>query len=547
MQDHLVLNLSQYDRFKSANLTKTELNQAANFIKGLLRESYLYNYDFHDFLPRARNWFAKVYGKSVATNRRFLKKLINSGLVEEDTNYTWTGNSEIKGDCKSYRINPSLRHELLEIVSFDNKYAKPPQANNSPACRYQRKVLRELRTTIKTKEIKKGLNGFLGEIVTKDYVLSRIDINNQITGKILEIDGKYYKKSRYVHEQKAKGNFVYKSNLKIGVRPESEYNDFIEEQRRVVSHFYANHLLNLKYRRVSADIDVTNGRIYTNYTHLPSKRTTNKGEYPALIDLFTLGGERLYTIDLKQSQITFAFKQMLDELDATLYQIAEGVPLVQIPFKWVGEVSTARNVGELVKDAQKIKSKVVQIMRSGSDFYLNFSRILKAKKRIEINRSKAKRMVFEVIFSGISASESKSLIKIAYPEFVAFVDCYKRRATEYFKNLEMENPEMFQRIKTTRSKNRSKRNKQTNYKTLGSSAFAVKLQKIETGVFIDRVSENLRIEGMKHLTKHDSITVKESDLPLAKKMIEEALNDAIGYGLYELRVETPKHIKNFNI
>lgn len=74
MKDTIVLNLSQNERFQQARLTPIELNQAAYFIQSLIKESYIYFSDFHDYLPRAQKWFDVVY-KSAAAKEILFKEV----------------------------------------------------------------------------------------------------------------------------------------------------------------------------------------------------------------------------------------------------------------------------------------------------------------------------------------------------------------------------------------------------------------------------------------------------------------------------------------
>lgn len=72
--------------------------------------------------------------------------------------------------------------------------------------------------------------------------------------------------------------------------------------------------------------------------------------------------------------------------------------------------------------------------------------------------------------------------------------------------METSEPLRFKEVLEIRSKNRSRRGKETNATSLGNAAFAIKLQQIESSIFIDMVSQELKGLKVSHLTKHDSIS-----------------------------------------
>lgn len=555
MKDSVLLPLSQYERFQKADLTKTELNQAAYFIQGLIKEHYIYFVDSQDYLPRAQKWFDVVYKPYAATKKVFLKKLIKVGLIECN-NYYRPGTSYYKGICLGYRINPELTDDLMILLEFNNYFKDRVKICNDWAAVEQRKTLRQLRTTLKTKEIQNvSLNGFIAKIVTNDYVKCRMSVNYEIQADVVKFENskifgvketieeyglktnKYYGTQNLINGLSKAGLLLFEINNRYRLVKTAHYSKLMEQKRDITIKHYSRVILDLKKRKGNASRDITNGRTYSNYTHFPSSRKVNGVTIPALIDFFTLAGERIYTFDLQNSQVTLAFKLMLDELNLILADIEQGK---DISLEWLQNVTGTKDVVTLKFRAERIKSEVTRLMRSGADFYEYFKDLINNSSKSNVTRDKAKRMIFEILFSSKDFNSSgKTLLTEVMPEFVAFVADYKKRAIKHFAEMERLEPIKFNEVLEIRSKNRTRRGKVTDAKSLGNAAFSVKLQLLESSIFIDSISWELKKQKVLHLTKHDSISFPVSQTNKVNQLMTKALNEAIGEGMYKLRFEQP--------
>ena len=67
--------------------------------------------------------------------------------------------------------------------------------------------------------------------------------------------------------------------------------------------------------------------------------------------------------------------------------------------------------------------------------------------------------------------------------------------------------------------------------------FSVKLQQLESGLFIDKILKKLHKKNYLVLTKHDSVLCKESDLVKVMAIVVQELDKYFGEGNYHLKVE----------
>lgn len=326
------------------------------------------------------------------------------------------------------------------LLEFDNYFKDRIKIDNDSAAVEQRKTLRQLRTTLKSKEIRKGLDGFLGRIVTSDYVRCRMSVNNEIQADSIELKDRkifgidatidecgfkqnYYQTDRLINALHEVGLFLFEVNNRYKVARISDYDYILEHKRQITAQHYVAILLDLKKRKSNASRDLSNNRIYSNFTHLAGSRKVNGITIPALIDFFTIAGERIYTFDLQNSQVTLAFKLMLDELNQIINDIEQEK---EVSLNWLEDVVKTKDATSLLFRAERIKHEILNLMKSGKDFYEYFRGLVNNENQ-NLSRSRAKRMIFEIIFSSKDFnSTGKKLLEKVMPEFVAFIAAYKK-------------------------------------------------------------------------------------------------------------------------
>lgn len=117
------------------------------------------------------------------------------------------------------------------------------------------------------------------------------------------------------------------------------------------------------------------------------------------------------------------------------------------------------------------------------------------------SRSEAKQLTFTLLFSKHTLkSKEKQELKHILPQLVNYTDKYKK-----------EN---------------------------GDNQLAIKLQQMESTLFIDKILKECKEQSLLVLTKHDSILCKKSDLPKVKEIIHKHLTTMFGVGNFKLKHTT---------
>jgi len=117
------------------------------------------------------------------------------------------------------------------------------------------------------------------------------------------------------------------------------------------------------------------------------------------------------------------------------------------------------------------------------------------------SRSEAKQLTFTLLFSKHTLkSKEKQELKTILPELVNYTDKYKKQN--------------------------------------GDNQLAIKLQQMESKLFIDNILKDCMEQSLLVLTKHDSILCKKSDLAKVKEIVNKHLTSTFGKGNFKLKHST---------
>ncbi len=145
------------------------------------------------------------------------------------------------------------------------------------------------------------------------------------------------------------------------------------------------------------------------------------------------------------------------------------------------------------------------------------------------SRARAKKVAFELFFSTIGLfkdSAMKEKFQATFPEVSTIINNYKAHHIEQQKAIYLQDRKLYKI-----------RNKAKCYSQVGSSKFAIFLQRTEAKIFIDDIYNTLREQRFFFsLSKHDSILVPASLKDIAMDVIKEKLDIHLPFG-YTLKVE----------
>ena len=483
---------------------------------------------------------------------RDLQVLRNADIVLSDDKYTLpktdqrTGEKLAQGQCKRYQLNRDLVFTDPELVTFNEKTKK--QFDSSPIVRETVNLLARLTVTIDARNLKRVVT----DLVTRQYVLDRCKINDQIPGGAYQVKGTKHPISLARILEIAKRNrqdaILYRDRVYLD-DAEQWISDKVDQTRLI----YLDSLVKLKHIRQRPNIyckrNDTNQRLDTNLTNLKSE----------FIQYLRLDGERLVSIDLCNSQFTILSKlievgqlyaQSLDnkyfgkEKVKDNFNISETFAAAKCPsdrslvfyggkqgepplasYQHIIETISIINVNHFSQKTGK-KTDIIDYKptdlelfkkstRQGT-FYEDFQQILKDQGQ-DYTRAEIKRMMFLLLFSarGYNPPEKRLLAK-HFPSLVLFANEFKRLMSGFYEGDGKEYHIA---------------------KDEGNAALAVTLQRIESAIFIDCILTRLLKSGYRVFSKHDSILCKESDVEAVTAIVREELNRELGIGAYTLKTE----------
>jgi len=483
---------------------------------------------------------------------RDLQVLRNADIVLSDDKYTppktdqRTGEKLAQGQCKRYQLNRDLVFSDPELVTY-NETAKK-LFDSSPIVRETVNLLARLTLTIDARNLKRVVT----ELVTRQYILDRCKINDQIPGGAYQVKGTKHPISLARILEIAKRNrqdaILYRDRVYLA-GAEQWVNDRVDQTRLI----YLDALVKLKNIRQRPNIyskrNDTNQRLDTNLTNLKSE----------FIQYLRLDGERLVSIDLCNSQFTILarlievgqlYAQSLDnkyfgkenvkdnfnisetceaakcpsDRGLVFYEGKQGEPPLS-SYQHIIETISLINVNHFSQKTGKktdiidYKPTDLELFKKSTKngtFYEDFQQILKDQGQ-DYTRAEIKRMMFLLLFSarGYNPPEKRLLAKY-FPNLVLFADEFKRLMSGFYEGDGKE-------YHIAKDK--------------GNAALAVTLQRIESEIFIDCILTRLLKSGYRVFTKHDSVLCKESDVAAVTAIVREELDRELGFGAYTLKTE----------
>ena len=505
--------------------------------------------DFDSKIEISREHFRKQIGTDYL---RDLQVLCKAGIVSTNHAYTLpktdqkTGEQLAKGQCKRYQLNRDLVFSDPELVTYDEKAKK--LFDSSPIVRQTVNLLARLTVTIDARNLKRVVT----ELVTRQYILDRCKINDQIPGGNYQIKGtKQIRSLAYILElakRTHKSAILYRDRVYL-----ADAGQWISDKVDQTRLIYLDSLVKLKNIRQRPNIyckrNKTNQRLDTNLTNLKSE----------FIKYLQLDGERLVSIDLANSQFTILAKlievgqiysQSLDNKYFGDKQVNDNFNLIgsceaakcpsgrslvfygskdkETPlssYQHIREVLSIINATGFSKktgkksDVTDYKPTDLELFKKSTKqgtFYDDFQQILKDEGQ-EYTRAEIKTMMFLLLFSarGYNPPEKRLLAK-HFPSLVLFANEFKRLMSGFYEGDGKEYHIA---------------------KDEGNAALAVTLQRIESAIFIDCILTRLLKSGYRVFSKHDSILCKESDVEAVTAIVTEELNRELGIDSYTLKTE----------
>lgn len=528
---------------------RREAERLSRLAKYILGKAIADGIDFDSPIEISKTHFSNQVGSHYL---RDLQVLRNAEVVISDDKYTLpktdpkTGEQLAKGQCKRYQLNRDLVFSDPELVTYDEKAKK--LFDSSPIVRQTVNLLARLTVTIDARNLKRVVT----DLVTRQYILDRCKINDQIPGGAYQVKGTKHPISLARILEIAKRNrqdaILYRDRVYLG-GAEQWINDRVDQTRLI----YLDALVKLKNIRQRPNIyckrNDTNQRLDSNLTNLKSE----------FIQYLRLDGERLVSIDLKNSQFTILAKlievgqqysQSLDnkyfgnkqfkenfnligtceaakspnDRSLVFYGGKQGEPPLST-YQHIIETISLINVNHFSQKTGKktdiidYKPTDLELFKKSTKngtFYEDFKQILKDQGQ-EYTRDEIKTMMFLLLFSarGYNPPEKRLLAK-HFPNLVLFADEFKRLMSGFYEGDGLEYHMA---------------------KDKGNAALAVTLQRIESAIFIDCILARLLSSGYRVFTKHDSILCKESDVAAVEAIVREELDRELGIGTYTLKTE----------
>lgn len=549
---------------QSSHLNARLINLCRYVLSKYLRD----NVPFNEPIEISKTHFSRnLNGRDYLKDLQLLKV---GEIIFSDEDYTFTTdkNSGKLGRCKSYWFNPSLIFSDATILSHNKKYKK--KFSSEEIEKQTVVLLSKLKLSIKTKDIKKTVNG----IVNYDFVKGRILVNEQIPNKpqkVSFING-FMKKDRILAHAKENGldAILYKNNGKIYFQNKET---FIKNKVFEIRYRYTENLLNLSQLRNRANINckrnTTNKRLDTNLTNAPS----------ILFPFLRLDGQSLTSYDLSNSQFVLmanliaatleegknVFYEFMKSEQSHIYEIAKRtteivsneMENINDLFLYIEETRKGKfyecfanccwkevyqerypKYDSLFDLETKIQFHKYRFQRTLNPMMqqikyqvMSESQHKKEAAKLEYDfkaiRGQSKKTMFETAFSSYTkTSESKERLKKHYPSLAHWIDTFKKISVQYFEEMERNKPKAFKELVSTRKKKKPNQ--------LGSANLAVSLQQIESTIFIDYILEMLLDYGFRVFTKHDSISCKESKSSKVKTITTGLLDLILGNGNYKL-------------
>lgn len=537
--------LKLFQTLEATAVTKTELRTFTGITNYLLTLYFTREIPFSEPVEVSQAHFRKNVGEKYTPH---LIKLKSAGVILTDDKYYFPSQAEkaegLKGRCKQYRFAPHLLEG--EISAFEHEQRAGKRFNLAdPLIRQTVRILSTLKVPgvpADARKLAKWMNAYIGP----EFITGQIAVNEAIPAGSYQGKGVEYPAPLETWQRiaAAQGVDVILYHRRIHLQGVGQ---FVAQRLAYTRAAYAQTLYRIKFSRRRTNLycsrNETNYRLDHNVTGLRAKEPAN------LLKFITLDGEKLQSIDLRNSQITI-FAHLFERIRCYLstfcdveehnilaktsmraaakHQLSllitsndnqQGISTYEredkeisyiyvLPFlEYLGEKEGARDW--FSSDWTRFKN----LTKSGI-FYDELAAEYTAMTGRNWSRSEAKTTVFEVLFSAHrNSSQGKRLLQAVFPSVVRIADAFKVANIEALKLAGRAAQEA---------------------RDEGNASLAITLQRIEARVFIDGILADCLGQGLRVLSKHDSLLFKPSERHKVEGVVRAHLDRVFGPGAYEL-------------
>ena len=346
------------------------------------------------------------------------------------------------------------------------------------------------------------------------------------------------------------GSVIYEHRKKSKSLKVSEPRDYLDFERENIASTYKNQLHSLDQGAIYISRSKTNGRLDHNLTNM------HKG----LLKWLDLDGENPYEIDKAGSQPLLLANLISNSISNIETKKSAGVGFTNsetnslINDKCLEDYLTTLNTRTNTSTSPLLCShqELVffrQLVEQGKIYEYFALRLFGSSSKVERNRAKG--IFITALYSRYnhSSNDDKRDFQQVFPQLSAFLDGFKEYMVEVFKNPDVD---CIKRIKVDPERYRFSNNKgrKSNYEA-ANDYLAIRLQEIESEIFIDRLLPVLQGKDWIVIPKHDAILCKESDAEEVHKEASNILSSIFGgnglkFRRSNLRQEDPKPLNNIH-
>lgn len=496
------------DKIKSLNFRqKSQFDRAYSMVESIIQSAFTRDFPLDSFIPIPSRYWEMLYGSHYNDT---LSILVYNGIVFRDDRYS---NSTQNPHCKKYKLN----------LNFLRGNFKPVYYSNS------------IKSSIKKNIQFSPKNDFIIDQTLKLFKYVKIDENRVTTVVDHYIESKTYRsKLKFDHEISIRNGIEiinpngdnYRTTTKNALISAFDHNFTLIEDKRSYyiqdkEEYCKLKELQIYISYITAAYQIDTKAFFCNCLNVGNRLFHNLTSFPKLLlPYVTIKEEKLVSFDLKNSQFTL-FADLLECGYFNNYLNQGNYPCIDFGVKPASPDSYTIKNGKMTIFSQPKSDFIKRIYsymslkifwrKSGftvslpqdiKDFILAarsgiFYDIIKEKLELS-SRSEAKTLMFELLFSKHRFhSEYKTKLKSLFPNLVKVIDAYKKEKED--------------------------------------NQFAIDLQRRESEIFIDQILYTLLKNGIKALSKHDSILCPKSQQEIAEKIIKEILDKELG--TYELECE----------
>lgn len=399
----------------------------------------------------------------------------------------------------------------------------------------------------------------------KRKIPKRYRINPQVIGKPYQTVEVELEPKDYEVEEGELQNYTAEvlSNLTIEKPAEDSFNEMVEDMNlslkaKVFSHVLSDKKIDsinkgLDSKQISNDFDrgciieydvrnridgmvhklmlLQNGMIYCSRSELNGRLSHNLTNLNTILHpLLALDGDRIAEFDLSN-----AFPLIFSKALLTLVTSAESevfdMPMLReylyAPKKKLPHSFNPNDLYNLRREVTDFHDSCV----TGS-LYAEMQELI-SDDQDGYNKTFAKKTFIKVMFDDYNHNNSmKTAFRKRFPMIVSLIDGFKQYMYRYFdqekdkKGSVLEHHRKYFFSSTHRKK--------TGFQA-GNSYLPIRLQEIESKIFVDRILLRLKREGLLAFSRHDAICCKESDRHHVKTIVREELDKVFGKNQYKLK------------